>query len=33
MNKGEQFVEYDDITGIEFKKGLVLEIWKYQLPE
>jgi hypothetical protein len=22
-NKGEQFVEYDDITGIEFKKGLV----------
>jgi len=22
-NKGEQFVEYEDITGIEFKKGLV----------
>ncbi len=22
-NKREQFVEYDDITGIEFKKGLV----------
>lgn len=23
MDKGEQFVEYEDITGIEFKKGLV----------
>lgn len=23
LNKGEQFVEYEDITGIEFKKGLV----------
>ena len=22
-NKGEQFIEYDDVTGIEFKKGLV----------
>lgn len=22
-NKGEQFIEYEDITGIEFKKGLV----------
>lgn len=22
-NKGEKFVEYEDITGIEFKKGLV----------
>jgi hypothetical protein len=22
-NKGEQFVEYEDITGIEFKKGLI----------
>ncbi len=22
-NKGEKFVEYDDITGIEFKKGVV----------
>lgn len=22
-NKGEQFVEYDDITGINFKKGVV----------
>jgi hypothetical protein len=22
-NKGEQFVEYEDITGIEFKKGIV----------
>ncbi len=23
VNKGEKFVEYEDITGIEFKKGLV----------
>ena len=23
LNKGEQFVEYEDITGIEFKKGIV----------
>lgn len=23
FNKGEQFVEYEDITGIKFKKGLV----------
>lgn len=23
LNKGEKFVEYEDITGIEFKKGLV----------
>ncbi len=23
MTKGEKFVEYEDITGIEFKKGLV----------
>lgn len=23
FNKGEQFVEYEDITGIEFKKGLI----------
>ncbi len=23
VNKGEKFVEYDDVTGIEFKKGLM----------
>ncbi|MGB9937257.1 MAG: SHOCT domain-containing protein [Methanobacterium sp.] len=23
INKGEKFVEYEDITGIEFKKGLM----------
>lgn len=23
LNKGEKFVEYEDITGIEFKKGVV----------
>lgn len=23
INKGDQFVEYEDITGIKFKKGLV----------